>query len=189
MRRLSIAGLLLLLFLSVRGQDNTIDSLKAVLRTVQTDSARVATLLDLSAQYYRTDAEEARRLAQEAKEKAEAEAAEKEKAEAAAEEEGGRKGKHRRGSRDKGEAREDKGEKTETASKPTGAKGTLTVLVRPWAVVFIDGKRIKQTPLRDYSLSAGKHTVLLVNENKGKRESITVDAKASANTSINRTWE
>ena len=63
------------------------------------------------------------------------------------------------------------------------------MLVRPWAVVYIDGKQIKQTPLRDYAISAGKHTVMLVNENKGKRETISVNAIAGGNTAINRTWE
>jgi class 3 adenylate cyclase len=65
---------LILLFittLSAVGQDVAIDSLKAVLKTSLPDSSRVSTLLELSAQFYRSDAKEARRLATEAKDLAE----------------------------------------------------------------------------------------------------------------------
>ena len=35
--------------------------------------------------------------------------------------------------------------------------------VRPWAIVYIDGKRLRQTPIVDYTLPAGKHSLELVN--------------------------
>ena len=80
--------------------------------------------------------------------------------------------------------------KPEDKKKDKKAKGLLTVTVRPWAIVFIDGKKIQQTPMRDYKISAGNHTVLLVNDTKGKRE--TIKLKVSAGESIppiTRTWQ
>jgi predicted Ser/Thr protein kinase len=50
-------------------------------------------------------------------------------------------------------------------SKPI-AKGesSVTLAVSPWGEVFVDGKRIGVTPpLRDLTLSSGKHTILIVN--------------------------
>jgi serine/threonine protein kinase len=68
-------------------------------------------------------------------------------------------------------------------------KATLSVLVRPWAIVYIDNKKIKQTPLRDHPISPGKHTVLIVNDNKGKRESIPLNVTAGENYPITRNWD
>ena len=71
MRRLSVALLLLTCSFALFGQGGAIDSLNKVLRSQLPDTSRVKTLLDLAAQYYRTDQEEARRKATEAKELAE----------------------------------------------------------------------------------------------------------------------
>ncbi len=53
------------------GQDGVIDSLNTVLASKLPDTTRVSTLLELSGQYYRTDAEKAQRLAIEAMQLAE----------------------------------------------------------------------------------------------------------------------
>ncbi len=84
----------------------------------------------------------------------------------------------------------DKDPATVTA-KPAGDKGkpSLSVSVRPWAIVYIDGKKVGQTPLRDYPLSPGKHTLLLVNDNKGKRETVSVTATPGSFYPITRSWE
>ena len=71
MRRLSVVLLLLTCSFALFGQGGAIDSLNKVLRSQLPDTSRVKTLLDLAAQYYRTDQEEARRKATEAKELAE----------------------------------------------------------------------------------------------------------------------
>ena len=71
MRRLSVALLLLTCSFALFGQGGAIDSLNKVLRSQLPDTSRVKTLLDLAAQYYRTDLEEARSKATEAKELAE----------------------------------------------------------------------------------------------------------------------
>lgn len=67
MRRYFFACLLLVRFVPAFGQDETIDSLTAVLRSSIPDTTRVSTLLELSGQHYRTGPEEARRLAIEAR--------------------------------------------------------------------------------------------------------------------------
>lgn len=53
------------------GQDPVIDSLKAVLEKPQADSLRINTLLDLAANYYRANPDEANRIAAEARDLAE----------------------------------------------------------------------------------------------------------------------
>jgi len=68
-------------------------------------------------------------------------------------------------------------------------KGTLTVLVRPWAIVLVDGTRLRQTPIRDFEISAGKHTVELVNEGKNRREKIQVTIKNGEPEEIKRDWD
>ena len=64
-----------------------------------------------------------------------------------------------------------------TSSNPTpaaekaeipDAPGTISVNVsKGWAEVYIDGKKIETTPLANYSLSAGAHTVRVVNPGTG----------------------
>jgi len=71
MQKLLFALFLILGTLISFGQDDQVDSLKLVLSQDQADSSRVLTLVELSSQYYRTDTEEARRLATEAKDLAE----------------------------------------------------------------------------------------------------------------------
>ena len=66
MRWSAFAFLLIACLTSVSGQDEVIDSLKKVLGSPIPDSSRVSTLLELSSQYYRTQPEEARRVAIEA---------------------------------------------------------------------------------------------------------------------------
>ena len=59
------------------------------------------------------------------------------------------------------------------AKEPVG-EATLSVLVRPWAIVFVDHQRLKQTPVQGYKLPSGKHVIELVNEGKNRREKIEV---------------
>lgn len=105
---------------------------------------------------------------------------------AAPEDDGRRKSKR---NRDNKEAKDSKEPKDADAKKPA-TKPTLTVLVRPWAMVYVDGKKVQQTPLRGYALSPGSHKILLVNDSKGKREEIKLKVTADeAIPEIKRTWE
>ncbi len=84
--------------------------------------------------------------------------------------------------------KEGDGKKLEDDAKK--AKATLTILVRPWAIVYVDGKKIQQTPLRNFPIGAGAHKILLVNDTKGKREEIKLKVTAGeAIPEIKRTWE
>jgi adenylate cyclase len=67
-RAYAFISLLLGSLLSAFGQEGAVDSLNKVLRTAQPDTSRVSTLLALSGEFYRTDAEKARKLAVEARE-------------------------------------------------------------------------------------------------------------------------
>jgi serine/threonine-protein kinase len=49
----------------------------------------------------------------------------------------------------------------ETISVP---QGTLALRVRPYAVVYVDGRRIGLTPMPPMRLYIGRHRVRLVNE-------------------------
>lgn len=81
--------------------------------------------------------------------------------------------------------------KTEKAATPApgGSQGTVSIFVRPWAIVFVDGRRIRQTPIQAYGLSAGKHTLELQNDTKGKREKIQINVEAGASQEIRRDWD
>jgi hypothetical protein len=72
---------------------------------------------------------------------------------------------------------------------PASGKGTLTVTVRPWAIVLVDGTRLRQTPVRDFELAAGKHTIELVNEGKNRREKVQVTIKNGELEEIKRDWD
>jgi hypothetical protein len=76
-----------------------------------------------------------------------------------------------------------------SAPKEAEGKGTISVLVRPWAIVYIDTKRLKQTPVSDYELPSGKHVVELVNEGKNRREKIEVVLKPGESQEIKRDWD
>jgi serine/threonine-protein kinase len=73
-------------------------------------------------------------------------------------------------------------------STPAG-KGTLNVFVRPWAIVYVDGARLRQTPVQNYELSSGKHVVELVNDPKGKREKLNITLQPGGTEEIHKDWD
>jgi serine/threonine-protein kinase len=68
----------------------------------------------------------------------------------------------------------------EPAAEPaaSGGTGTLRVQTRPWSKVFADGRPLGNTPLMNVSLSAGKHTLLFVNDDFGIRKTVKVQIEA-----------
>jgi len=78
-----------------------------------------------------------------------------------------------------------------TPAKPPTEKGeaSVTIKVRPWAIVYVDGTRLRQTPVTDYKMAAGKHTVELVNEGKNRREKIQLQLKDGESKSIELDWD
>jgi hypothetical protein len=78
------------------------------------------------------------------------------------------------------------------ATRPRGSgeysePGTLVVRVIPWAQVLVDGKPAGTTPLTR-KLPPGLHRVKLVNEELGKKESVTVTIGPKRETVVERSW-
>jgi serine/threonine-protein kinase len=62
------------------------------------------------------------------------------------------------------------------------SKGRLELRVRPYAVVYLDGKLLGETPLAVQTVSAGRHTLRLVNEKLGKDVSVEVVVRGGEET-------
>jgi hypothetical protein len=75
------------------------------------------------------------------------------------------------------------------APKEAAGKGTLSVFVRPWAIVYIDGTRLRQTPVSAYEIPSGKHVIELVNDPKGKREKLNITLKPGEAQEIRKDWD
>ncbi|MCC6336567.1 MAG: PEGA domain-containing protein [Myxococcales bacterium] len=57
----------------------------------------------------------------------------------------------------------------------------LELRVRPYATVYLDGKKLGDTPLAVQVVSAGKHTLRLVNEKLGKDVEVELSLKPGSN--------
>jgi Protein kinase domain/PEGA domain len=66
--------------------------------------------------------------------------------------------------------------------------GTLSVRVTPWAYVFVDGKRLGQTPVT-HGLPPGPHAVRLVNDALGQDETSTVLIESGRTATVRRHWQ
>lgn len=67
------------------------------------------------------------------------------------------------------------------------AMGRISVSVRPFADVYIDGGLIGSTPV-DAAVPAGKHIVRLVNQPRGRDESITVTVEPNKPVILEKSW-
>ena len=63
--------------------------------------------------------------------------------------------------------------------------GRLKVTAYPVLTVYVDGKKIRDTPI-DISLPVGSHKLRLVNTEQGKNETMTVTIDATKPTIIDR---
>ncbi len=71
------------------------------------------------------------------------------------------------------------------AAAPPGATGTLDVACLPWCEIRIDGRDTNKTsPLRGYELSAGSHTVEVVNPPSGARAAKQIEVRAGETVSV-----
>jgi hypothetical protein len=66
-------------------------------------------------------------------------------------------------------------------------KAKLTVRVRPWAQVAVDGKDYGQTP-QTIELDRGKHRIVLTNDGLDRVERFSVSLKAGQAKSIEKDW-
>jgi len=74
-------------------------------------------------------------------------------------------------------------------SPPVRARrtGELAILVRPWALIWLDGKPSGQTPFRA-AVPAGRYRVRLVNDELGKVETTTVVVEPDRDATVERSW-
>ncbi|MEO7731663.1 MAG: protein kinase [Kofleriaceae bacterium] len=74
-------------------------------------------------------------------------------------------------------------------ARANGAKtGNLHLLVTPWAVCWVDGEQIDQTPCILDGLPVGRYRVRLQNNVAHKDETLTAAVTAGETTTIERTW-
>lgn len=66
--------------------------------------------------------------------------------------------------------------------------GKLTILVTPWALVWLDGKPVDQAPVVVDDVPVGRHRLRLKNEIAKKDETTTVMVTAGQTTTVQRTW-
>jgi eukaryotic-like serine/threonine-protein kinase len=67
-------------------------------------------------------------------------------------------------------------------------QGTLRIVIRPWADVWIDGKKMGQTPMGAIKLLEGSHQVSLINSELGKKIDRRVTIKPGRETKIQLDW-
>jgi hypothetical protein len=72
---------------------------------------------------------------------------------------------------------------------PPGQMGKLTVITQPWTMVYVNGRRVKQTPLLNHDLPAGRYQLTLLNQDVGIRHTEMVIIQAGRTTMIRRTQD
>ncbi|CAN5397171.1 hypothetical protein BH11MYX1_BH11MYX1_15830 [soil metagenome] len=74
-----------------------------------------------------------------------------------------------------------------TPAAPQGM-GELAIHVTPWAMAWLDGKSVGQTPLHLDRISVGTHTLRIANEEVGKDERLSVTITLDHLTTIEEKW-
>jgi hypothetical protein len=72
---------------------------------------------------------------------------------------------------------------------PPGGTGKLTVITQPWTMVYVNGRRVRQTPLVNHDLPAGRYQLTLLNQDVGIRHTEMVVIMAGRTTTIRRTQD
>ncbi|MEM9862226.1 MAG: PEGA domain-containing protein [Myxococcota bacterium] len=73
-----------------------------------------------------------------------------------------------------------------TTPMATG-NGTVDINTRPWSEVYVDGRRVGNTPQRGLTLSAGRHRIRFVNPDFNISETMTITVRAGQNERVIRT--
>ncbi|MBA3885232.1 MAG: PEGA domain-containing protein, partial [Acidobacteria bacterium] len=77
------------------------------------------------------------------------------------------------------------GGKVTNLAMPTPANGVVNVNASPWAEVWIDGRRVGETPLANVSVPLGSHEVVFRHPEFGeKRQTISVTGGAPVRISV-----
>jgi serine/threonine protein kinase len=80
-----------------------------------------------------------------------------------------------------------KGPKGPSAPVASGPPGKLSVQTKPWSTVYINGRKIKNTPLVNYSLKPGTYTVTVENPTYSIKKTYRVKIKPGATTTLVKT--
>ena len=77
------------------------------------------------------------------------------------------------------------GKKTKGAAK---RKGTLRVIVKPWAKIYLDGKYYDETPFPPVRMKPGKHSIRFVNPDLKKDVKRTFVLKSGQDLKMSESW-
>lgn len=72
----------------------------------------------------------------------------------------------------------------EAAKRQSKGMGSLSINTNPWSVVFIDGKKVGNTPLMRVPVTAGRHEITLKNKGQGISQKLKVVIEAGKETKI-----
>ncbi len=72
----------------------------------------------------------------------------------------------------------------EEAKRLSPGMGSLTINAIPWAVVYVDGKKVGNTPLLRIKLKAGRHEVTLDSKAQGIRKKLMIVIQAGKETKV-----
>jgi serine/threonine protein kinase len=64
----------------------------------------------------------------------------------------------------------------------------ITILVKPWAMVSIDGKSVGQTPYAG-ELAVGTHVIRMTNSDANKSETLRIKVTADSDNDVQRDWQ
>jgi len=67
---------------------------------------------------------------------------------------------------------------------PPAAKGTLDVACLPWCEIRVDGRKVKNSPLRALAVGVGAHVVEVINPPSGKKDKKKVVIKAGGHETL-----
>jgi len=87
------------------------------------------------------------------------------------------------------EPRDTRGKAAVAPPSGVGSPGRLSVATKPWTTVYIDGKKIRNTPLANHPLEPGVYTVTLKNAEQGINKTYKVQVKAGATTTLVKNLE
>ncbi|HMG52552.1 MAG TPA: PEGA domain-containing protein, partial [Kofleriaceae bacterium] len=73
------------------------------------------------------------------------------------------------------------------AAGDAGRTGELAIIVRPWAMIWLNGKPSGQTPFRS-AVPAGRYRVRLANDGAGRDEVTIVVVEPDRTATVERTW-
>ncbi|HEX3474621.1 MAG TPA: protein kinase [Kofleriaceae bacterium] len=74
-----------------------------------------------------------------------------------------------------------------TATSSALKKGELAIIVKPWALIWLNGKSLGQTPFRE-AIPAGRYRLRIANDDAGKDETTLVTVNPDQTTTVQRSW-